>query len=237
MTDGTTPPADPLAAVLEVRLSVDRLAAYRGAVRAGDLQAALRLYEWNSAIAAAFFQDLGHMEVLLRNALNDQLTSWHTRAGRAGHWYDDPAGVLDGRRHEDLAAAREQLRREGKTATPGRIVAELNFGFWRFLLAHRYQTVLWAPALRLAFPHLQPRRRDLVYDPVQRLNKLRNRIAHHEPIYERDLSKDYNMLIALAERLHPRLAWLIDSQSRVPDLLERPPRALTSAAPGGTGRV
>jgi hypothetical protein len=223
MTDGTTPPADPLAAVLEVRLSVDRLAAYRGAVRAGDLQAALRLYEWNSAIAAAFFQDLGHMEVLLRNALNDQLTSWHTRAGRAGHWYDDPAGVLDGRRHEDLAAAREQLRREGKTATPGRIVAELNFGFWRFLLAHRYQTVLWAPALRLAFPHLQPRRRDLVYDPVQRLNKLRNRIAHHEPIHPLDLPALHEDLRRIVGYIDPAAeAWLSTLSTVATQLHQRP---------------
>jgi hypothetical protein len=223
MTDGTTPPADPLAAVLEARLSVDRLAPYRVAVPARDLQAALRLYEWNSAVAAAFFQDLGHLEVLLRNALNDELVAWHTRAGRAGHWYDDPAGVLDGRRHEDLAAARDRLRREGKTETPGRIVAELNFGFWRFLLAHRYQTVLWAPALRLAFPHLQPRRLDLVYDPVQRLNKLRNRIAHHEPIHPLDLHALHGDLLRIVGYIDPAAEAWLSTLSTVPTQLQQRP--------------
>lgn len=223
MTDATTPPGDPLAAVLEVRLSVDRLAPYRGAVPGGDLPAALRLYEWNSAVAAAFFQDLGHLEVLLRNALSDQLAAWHARSGRPGYWYDDPARVLEPKRHEDLTAAREQIRRGGKTETPGRVVAELTFGFWRFLLAHRYQTVLWAPALRLAFPHLQPRRRDLVYDPVQRLNRLRNRIAHHEPIHPLDLPALHEDLMRVVGYIDPAAqAWLTALSTVAARLQQRP---------------
>jgi len=34
---------------------------------------------------------------------------------------------------------------------PGKVVAELSFGFWRFLLARRYTASLW-PALRPGFP-------------------------------------------------------------------------------------
>jgi hypothetical protein len=223
MTGGTTPPADPLAAVLEARLSVDRLATYRAAMPGGDLQAALRLYDWNSAIAAAFFQDLGHLEVLLRNALSDQLASWHTRTGHTGHWYDDPARVLDAHRHADLNAARDQIRRNGKTETPGRIVAELNFGFWRFLLDRRYQTVLWAPALRRAFPNLQPRRRDLVYDPVQRLNRLRNRIAHHEPVHHLDLEKRHEDLLRIVGYIDPAAqTWLTAVSTVAAKLQQRP---------------
>jgi hypothetical protein len=223
MTGGTTPPVDPLAATLEARLSIDRLARYRATVPGGDLQAALRLYEWNSATAAAFFQDLGHLEVLLRNALNDQLTAWHARSGSQGFWYDDPAGVLDDHRHSDLNDARRQIHRDGKTETPGRIVAELNFGFWRFLLAHRYQTLLWAPALRLAFPHLQPRRRDLVYDPVQRLNKLRNRIAHHEPIHHLDLAALHADLLRIVGYIDPAAqAWLAALSTVSTQLGQRP---------------
>jgi len=81
---------------IEDRLSHECLRPYRAAV-GGDLDLAIGLYEWNSAAGGAFFETLGHFEVLLRNALHDQLSAWHTAAGRPSHWYDDPAGVLDAR--------------------------------------------------------------------------------------------------------------------------------------------
>lgn len=120
---------NPLAGVLEDRLSRERLKPYRDAV-GGDLDSAIGLYEWNSAAPGAFFETtLGHVEVLLRNALHDHLSAWHTAAGRPGQRYDDPAGVLDPRRHADIAAARGRIRREHKTETAGKVVAELTFGF------------------------------------------------------------------------------------------------------------
>ncbi len=223
MTDAIPRRANPLARVLEDCLSRERLKPYRAAV-GGDLEPAIGLYEWNSAAAGAFFETLGHFEVLLRNAMHDQLSAWHTAAGRPGQWYDDPAGVLDTRRHADIAAARDRIRRERKTETPGKVVAELNFGFWRFLLDRHYQTVLWAPALRRAFPHLQPQRRDLIYVPVYELNRLRNRIAHHEPIHDRQLSERHDDLLRVTGFTDPAAQAWLSSLSRVPAVLERRPR-------------
>jgi len=223
MTDATPRGSYPIARALEARLSRERLRPYRSAV-GGDLDLAIQLYEWNSAAAGAFFETLGHFEVLLRNALHDQLSAWHTAAGRPGHWYDDPAGVLDARRHADVAAARDRIRRERKTETPGKVVAERNFGFWRFLLDRHYQTMLWAPALRRAFPHLQPQRRDLVYSPVYELNRLRNRIAHHEPIHGRNLSDRHDDLLRVTGFIDPAAQAWLSSLSRVPAVLQSRPR-------------
>lgn len=70
----------------------------------------------------------------------------------------------------------------------GRVVAELTFGFWRYLLIARYEHSLWNPAIRAKFSalgHLSGTdSRRQVYDRVENLNYLRNRVAHHEPIYE-----------------------------------------------------
>ena len=69
----TTPQIpDPLSAVLEQRLSVERLRPYLVEV-GGDLDQAPRLYEWNAAVSGAFFEILGHFEVLLRNSLHEQV--------------------------------------------------------------------------------------------------------------------------------------------------------------------
>lgn len=223
MTDAAPGAANPLAQVLEARLSRERLGPYRRTV-GGDLDLAIELYEWNSAAAGAFFETLGHLEVLLRNALHDQLSAWHTTGGHRGHWYDDPSGVLDTRRHADIAAARDRIRRGHGAETPGKLVAELNFGFWRFLLDRRYQTLLWAPALRRAFPHLHPQRRELVYSPVYELNRLRNRIAHHEPIHDRNLTDRHDDLLRITGFIDPATqAWLA-ARSRVPAVLQSRPR-------------
>lgn len=148
----------PLAILLERRLSTERLGPYRAAA-GGDLERALQLYQWNATVGSAFLETLGHLEVVLRNALHEQLAGWHAAQQLPGEWYDDPAGALDRHRRDDIAAARVRIRREGKAETPGKVVAELMFGFWRFLLDKRYQPTLWAQTLRHAFPYLLPQRR------------------------------------------------------------------------------
>lgn len=217
-----TGPTSSRALLLEATLTSERLAPYRRAV-GGSLDDALALYEWNAAVGAAFFEELGHLEVFLRNTLHAQLAARHIRLGLPGEWFDDPAHMLDQRRHTDIATARANLARDRKTETPGRVVAELSFGFWRFLLDRRYQTTLWAPALRLAFPHLQPQRRADVYDPVYRLHRLRNRIAHQEPIHHQDLPGHHHDLHRVAAYLDPDLRdWLAERDRVTPLLAGRP---------------
>jgi hypothetical protein len=216
------PPEDPLRRTLEERLSVARLRPYRQAV-GGDLESALALYAWNTLAAGAFFEDLGHLEVVLRNALHTELAAWHATNRRPGHWYDDPDGLLAPQRLDDIAAARQRLSRSRQVETSGKIVAELTFGFWRFLLDKRYQTTLWAPALRHAFPHLTPRNRTLVYEPLDRLHRLRNRIAHQEPIHHFALSDQHNDLLRLVGFIDPTVQAWVASGSRVPQILAARP--------------
>ncbi len=106
-----------------------------------------------------FLEVLGHLEIVLRNALDRQLHAWHDAHGLPDRWYEDPLRLLDAHRRENVNTARERLQREGKRATAGRIIAELPFRFWRFLLGKRYQNTLWTHALRHAFPGRQPQRR------------------------------------------------------------------------------
>ncbi|GAA5036895.1 Abi family protein [Terrabacter aeriphilus] len=223
----TTPASDPydLGQLLERRISAERFGRYRRAVPGGDSDAAA-LYVWNAEVASAFGLVIGQFEVILRNALNEQMVARQVASGRPGEWYDDRVTLNDPHRHDDVAKARSQILNAGKTETPGLMVAELMFGFWRFLLGPRHQTTLWAQSLRHAFPYLSPQRRSDVYDPVQRLNKLRNRMAHHEPVYAEPLADDHDQLLTVAGYIDPEAeAWLRDL-SRVPALLDTRPALL-----------
>lgn len=211
--------ANPTAlASVRAALSMPRLAPFD--LHAGnDPAGGLQLYEWNIHVGAAFFQTLHTVEVVLRNTLNDQLCAWHTGLGLPGNWFDDPLGLLDRRGREDIAKARRRLRTQGYPITPDRIVTELSFGFWRFLLARRYHVSLWVPTIRHGFPHLQPPTRPAIAEPVTRLHQLRNRIAHHEPIYKRDLAVDLHDARTVLGAISPiALAWA-DQNSALPGVL------------------
>jgi hypothetical protein len=202
----------PTALMLQAHLSADRLSTYVQA-RHGDLDAAIELYRWNSTIAAAFWESLGHVEVVLRNALRERLAARHARLGRAATWLDDPAGELDRRAIEDIATARRRVRTKGKRVTEGQVVAELSFGFWRFLIAKRYMK-LW-PDLASAFPLAPDRRLTTVEAPVARLYSFRNRLAHHERVWSEPLTHLDDDMTALLGFIDPNVRDWVAGTSRV----------------------
>jgi hypothetical protein len=122
------------------------------------------------------------------------------------------------------------------------VIAEPMFGFWRFVLDARHSPTLWAPALRHAFPHLRPKVRTDVYDRVERLNALRNRVAHHEPIHQVSLEDRWHDLLTVAGWICPtsgrarRCPWCSQPSHRVqrrpttPVSVASPPRPHRSSA-------
>ena len=188
------------------RWSEDQLARIRGLVTAqrlssylaetSDLAAALALYEWNSQAAAAVLEITGTVEVLVRNSMHAALTNWAVERGQST-WLDiAPLDEL-GRRDVVKAVARS---RWVLGMDVGKVVAELPFGFWRYLVASRYHASLWVPCLHLAFPQgesdIRQRRTDVEND-LKSLHWLRNRAAHHEPIHRRALARDEQMALRL----------------------------------------
>ena len=194
---------------LDELLSPARMAPYLAA-RAADRDRALALYDWNSRVSAAFFESLHLLEVGLRNAID------LTASRRIGpDWLGPASPVLTPRSRRAVAVA---LRHAGGAAVPrGKIVAELPFGFWWSLLSDEYNRRLWQPAVQHAFDRQVRRRR--LHAELDELRRLRNRIAHHEPIHHRALGADYERLIDVAGRIASALGDHIASTSRIPELL------------------
>ncbi len=211
-------------------LSAERLAPYRR-VTGGALRDALRLYEWNLAASGALYEALGVLEVVLRNALSVRLAAHHGTL--AGEWYDDPLHVFSDQARKDIDVARDRVNRLGRPQTVGRVVAELGFGFWKFLLAKRYEATLWTGHLRHAFPNLRPQTRVTAYRALDRLHTLRNRIAHHEPIHRRDLVADSLTIYRLLDWIDADVrAWAVALSRLQPVLAARPNVPYESAGSG-----
>jgi hypothetical protein len=211
-------------------LTQDRLRSYLATAH-NRLPAALALYDWNSAVSAALYEDLGRVEVILRNTLDASLQAHLGRTSPLSAWYDRP-GYFPGRHGQraldDITAARRRASRGGAPAPHGSIIAELTFGFWRYLCTPTYLTSMWVPALSSAFPYHaragSPRlvRAD-VEDRVQRAHFVRNRVAHHEPIHHRDLARDYESMSELLGWINHDIATWFAQNSRTRSLMMQRP--------------
>ena len=129
----------------EKYISSDRLAAYILYAR-GDKWTAIRLYERNTELSEALYGVLQSLEVTLRNAIHELMTK---KLGSA-NWYDSFA--FQDSELSELKQAKEKVIERAVIITPGRIIAELKFGFWVRLFSHAYDKNLWVPHLRTIFP-------------------------------------------------------------------------------------
>lgn len=179
----------------------------------GNIHHALRLYDRNIILSEALYVPLHGVEIGLRNALHRALSDGYRRTD----WYDDPRLPLQHLQSQTLHKAKSSLTLKGKPLLPGRIVAELPFGFWIGLLGKGYaKTQLWGDHLRKAFPHKEGLQRKQCHALLQPLRDLRNRIAHHEPILKRDLDADHENLLTVAGWICPITQRWIRERSRFP---------------------
>lgn len=216
-------------------LSAPRFAPYLHAANM-DRPAALDLYDWNARVATSFLHDLGHLEVALRNAY-DRALSAGDRPGDL-HWVYAPKRHLptamkrDGKTgdiYDSNESARKAITKavkdarrnaRGQNPDPGKVIAEINFGFWRYLTANRLHA-LWVRRLSHAFPD-GTRQKD-VDARVGRLHTLRNRAAHHEPLLRADLPTRYQDLLTVAAMLSGALRDHIDGCSTTLELVAQRP--------------
>ena len=186
----------------------------------GDREEAIRLYMWNASVSAAFYFPLQALEITLRNAMHRRLSEKY-----GAEWYDNPAACLQENHCQRLEHAAQILRQKGHAITPPRVVSELSFGFWVSLLSRGYDSRLWHPALHKAFPHAPTIARTQAHTPLRRLQGLRNRIAHHEPIFSQSryrLRERYGDTLRIIGWISPvQRNWVV-AHSRVEEVLDLP---------------
>lgn len=204
-------------------LSHGRLASYFEAADQ-DRSLALSLYEWNIRISGAFYELLGDVEVVIRNAIHKEMMAFSVREGHGPNWFDNGSGMLHQHLLDQLSRSRQSVVRSRNTATPDDLVESLPFGFWRYLLTNRFRTTLWPQAIRFGFPNCQPKEAERLFAQVGRLHQLRNRIAHHRPIYFRRLDLDLVDSYAVIGAVSRTVEGWSRSRSRVESLIPLDPR-------------
>lgn len=212
----STLPANDAASLsqLEETLTRPRLSKYLKATRY-NLQQALRLYIQNTQVSAAMMADLHYIEVALRNKLDREL------AARFGpEWFKDATflNLVDGRSQAILLKAEKSASKhwpKGAALPPGKVIAELTFGFWLELTDRRLEHKLWVPVLHKAFAPRKAPKRSVFNQQLEKLRQLRNRVAHHEPIFHLDLQDAQKRIYDVCALLCPVTARVMDKNSTV----------------------
>jgi hypothetical protein len=192
---------------LDSLLTTPRLSRYL-AVCNGDRQRAIQLYEYNTRVSEAMYGLIQPLEIAFRNSIHQVLTHDLKRPD----WYD--MGILQTPELESISAARSSLWRWKKAESPDRIIAELMFGFWVKLLNKNYEKSLWVTHLHKCFPYGPKPDREKTHERFIKIRDLRNRIAHHEPIFFKNLETEYTRVLTSIEWICPVTAcWVRSTHS------------------------
>ncbi len=196
-------------------LTRPRLEKYLRATK-GNEQQALRLYVLNAKVSAAFLTDIHYIEVALRNKFDAELTVGFG----SSKWFtvSDFVRLLDPRGQDILKKAQRDAAKGYPKSQPvptGKVIAELMFGFWLNLTDRRVEHDLWVPFLHKAFLPRTPPRRSVFNNSLEKLRQLRNRVAHHEPIFHMDLVDANKTMRDVADLLCPTTALVMTRTSTV----------------------
>lgn len=201
----------------------------------GNTEHALKLYEWNLYLASSVMHDIAHFEVAIRNRYDQILSEkWDGQY----HWLFDPNSPINkplirkrkGKEYDINSLNRSNInsikrRIHHKDLDPGRIIAELPFGFWRHLTDAAHEKSLWVCYLKYAFPKGTSRK--WIEESMQLINIVRNRASHHEPLFTPrrldELTRSHAAILHLAELISNPLASYIRLTSPVNLILERMP--------------
>jgi hypothetical protein len=156
------------------------------------------------ALCESLYSPLQMAEIALRNSLHHFLTARFNTPT----WYD-VIPCLPAWQQAQLAEARLKLLAGGKNITPGRMVAELHFGFWTgFFNKCQARTGLGHALAGQVFAHAPRSERDLrkLNARWKRIRDLRNRVFHHERIIHwTDLEAQHTAILDVIRWASPEL--------------------------------
>jgi hypothetical protein len=130
----------------------------------------------------------------------------------------------------DAAIERQRLERKLPRPSVDQVIADLSFGFWVSLLTSHYAVpVNWGRGIRKSFPEAEKGTTlDSVRYLADNLRTLRNRVAHHKPIFHLPLAKIHADILLLTEWASPSVYLFVTDNCRLGQILaDRPETAVT----------
>lgn len=205
----------------EKTMSSQRMRRYLTAC-GGNTRKAMTLYRYNLQISQEMFTIVSCFEVALRNAIDHKLT---TNLGN--DWLRDsimPGGVFTQpllRKTRDIIAFAHKKLQQSHSYTHYKLLAEMEFGIWKYMFSPIQYRVTGRNLLTI-FPNKPKSSREIqynqtyIFNELDKVNSLRNRIAHHETICFASNTSQINTsyVINIYTKIKTLFFWMgIDSNS------------------------
>lgn len=218
----------------------------------GGDEESLGVYLWNKQLASAFLPALQIIEVSLRNAIYQSYIKYEEKrieltypsAQWAYHkglidikWFDSCFTFANNNAaFRSLEQAKKQLRVEAKQNSPENLISKLTLGFWVSMVDNKYDgqratyLTLWPNLRGLVFPNAvdkntkAPLSINSIGNELKEINKIRNRLSHHEPLWKSNKAYQVgdiiNKVIEHYERCLKIIYWINPSGLKMLDLIE-----------------
>ena len=188
----------------------------------GNTRKAMTLYRYNLRLAQEIFTIINCFEVSLRNAIDAKLVPI-----LGPEWLKDsvmPGGIFTTPRlsktYNTIIYSYNKLHSQGDYSH-SKLIASMDFGMWKYMFSPlQYQ--LTRQSLLGIFPYKMRSTPQLhinqayFFNELDKVNTLRNRIAHHEPVcfYLQNPIIDTTHIITEYHKIQTLFTWMgIDSQS------------------------
>lgn len=187
-----------------------------------DTRKAMTLYRYNLRLAQEIFTIISCFEVSLRNAIDAKLVPI-----LGSEWLKDsvmPGGIFTtpklNKTYNTIIYSYNKLYSQGDYSH-SKLIASMDFGMWKYMFSPlQYQ--LTHQSLLGIFPYKMRSTPSLhinqayFFNELDKVNTLRNRIAHHEPVcfYLRNPIIDTTHIMTEYQKIQTLFTWMgIDSQS------------------------
>jgi hypothetical protein len=193
-------------AAIEATISAARLERYLPI--SGDRQLALRTYTWNARLCEQFILPVQLAEICVRNALNRALVS------KFGvNWFSNASlfsPLPDRLKNEISQAVKSERNQHGDAFSVNHMVSALSFGFWVHLTTKSAIRLIWGGKLPALFAHLPGGTADQqVFEKIDQLRKFRNRLAHHNAIFDKRPAAEYRNIQDIIGWACPDTLWFM----------------------------
>lgn len=186
----------------------------------------LERYVRNIHLCQAFYPSLHLLEVALRSTLHRELTREYGATWFQSRWLHHKSKRLVDKVIDDL----QKNQPPGWVPDPNQVIAKLTLGFWVAMLNTDHDRRIFKRVGAQVFSHRSSSyrlSRSDIQGRLQRILVLRNRISHHEAIFDnRNLKSIYDDLVFVLEMIAPAYAQLVRYECSVESVLNKRPSRL-----------
>jgi hypothetical protein len=146
----------------------------------------MTLYRANLRLSQELFAVLGMFEVVLRNKIDNHFRHFYRIQAGGDEWLAYAAGANGFYNIPGCYVTRQSIldiiSDLGQQYTHDKLVAGLSFGFWRYQFASHEYRASGSNLLRIFTRRPAGTHQTDIFKKLGYINKIRNRIAHHEPV-------------------------------------------------------